>query len=129
MATYFLFLDELKANNEYSHFCLGGCIIEEITYKKNIIPFINNLKHQVFGNTTTILHETKMRYAKEEPYKILRDKTTNNLFWTGMKEVFSKDWFWVMCVGIHYEDYKTIYNLDSRILMTMLAKPHLVLRK
>lgn len=115
MATYFLFLDELKASKEYSHFCLGGCIIEETVYKKDVIPFINNLKQTVFGNTTSILHETKIRYAKEDPYKIFKKKSSdsNQQFWGGMKAFFSKDWTQTMCVGIHYEDYKSIYKCKT----------------
>lgn len=32
MANYFLFLDELKPNNIYKHFCLGGIFVEDTYY-------------------------------------------------------------------------------------------------
>ena len=36
MANYFLFLDELKPNNIYKHFCLGGIFVEEEYYRKEM---------------------------------------------------------------------------------------------
>ena len=37
MANYFLFLDELKANDVYTNFCMGGIFVEEQHYRKNVV--------------------------------------------------------------------------------------------
>ena len=64
MANYFLFLDELKSNNEYEHFCIGGCFIEEQHYRSTVVKQMNRLKSETFGNTSVILHETEVRSHK-----------------------------------------------------------------
>ena len=48
MANYFLFLDELKSNKEYKHFCIGGCFVEESLYRNKIVKQpIKKKKHAV----------------------------------------------------------------------------------
>lgn len=65
MANYFLFLDELKSNKEYKHFCIGGCFVEESYYRDKIVKQVNGLKNDIFGNTSVILHESEIRSYKE----------------------------------------------------------------
>ncbi|WIV10532.1 DUF3800 domain-containing protein [Proteiniborus sp. MB09-C3] len=116
MGTYYLFLDELKPNSEYKHFCLGGCIIEEMTYKNEVIPYVNNLKQNVFGNTTIILHENKIRQRKNNDgynYGILKDKAKETQFWEQMRSLFSKSWIKTICVGIDYDKYRQAYKKSS----------------
>ena len=43
MANYFLFLDELKPNETYKHFCLGGIFVEETHYRSEICNYVKNL--------------------------------------------------------------------------------------
>lgn len=45
-----------------------------------IVPYINNLKKEVFGNENAVLHEIKIRNAKEDPYKVMRHKTRGKPF-------------------------------------------------
>ncbi len=119
MSTYYLFLDELKANNIYSHFCLGGCIIEDIYYRNTIIPYVNTLKQEIFGNTTVILHESKIRQKKLDPstqsdYSVMKDSIRENEFWRKMKMLFSNHEIRTMCVGIDYEKYKSVYTKSQQ---------------
>lgn len=114
MATYYLFLDELKPNDIYKHFCLGGCIIEDMTYRNNVIPFVNNLKAEVFGDTTTILHESTIRAKKDKEYRVFKKVEVEQRFWNGLKELLTKDWIHTMCVGINYEQYKNVYKIKSK---------------
>ena len=44
MANYFLFLDELKPNENYKFFCMGGCFIEEDHYRKKVVSRMKQLK-------------------------------------------------------------------------------------
>ena len=47
MANYFLFLDELKSNKEYKHFCIGGCFVEESYYRDKIVKQVNGKKNEI----------------------------------------------------------------------------------
>ncbi len=114
MAIYYLFLDELKPNNYYRHFCLGGCIVEEMVYKNNVIPYINKLKFDVFGNTTIILHENEIS-GKNGEYNSLKDPAKNELLWNGLKDLFTKDWLTTMCVSLDCTSYKSTYKSKSKI--------------
>lgn len=114
MSIYYLFLDELKQNKYYNHFCLGGCIIEDETYRKEVIPFVNKLKNDVFGNTTVILHENEVS-GKNKEFKILKNKDKNNMLWNGLKDLFNKNWMLTMCVAIDYPSYQNIYKKKSQI--------------
>lgn len=89
MKEYFLFLDESKPNQEIRHFCLGGCIIEKEHYIKDIIPYINKLKKDVFDSKDIILHETEIRQSKDK-YLNMRNLEKRNLFWDGMKKLFDE---------------------------------------
>lgn len=103
VATYYLFLDEIKANNDYSHFCLGGCIIEEMIYKKQIIPCINELKKKVFNNPLKILHEVDI-------------SPNNKSFWLEMQNLFTTIEFKTICVGVDYKKFRTIYKDKSQTI-------------
>lgn len=112
MGIYYLFLDELKPNNIYKHFCLGGCIIEDTLYKKSIIPYINYLKNQTFGNTTIVLHENQISQKRDE-FSCLKNNAINTVFWTGMKDLFANYQIKTMFVGIDYKKYCNIYKNKS----------------
>lgn len=115
MATYYLFLDEIKANNQYKHFCLGGCIIEDLTYKKEIIPYINGLKQRIFGNSTIILHENQISQKKDDGYTILKNESLNKDFWDGMKYLFDNFKFNTVCVGVDCSKFCKVYKKKSDI--------------
>ncbi|MGN0599278.1 MAG: DUF3800 domain-containing protein [Oscillospiraceae bacterium] len=97
MDTYYLFLDELKANEIYTHFCLGGCIIEDIKYRKEVIPFVENLKERVFNNRTKILHEVDIG-------------ENNEAFWSEFKKVFTDFNIKTLCVGIDVNKFRNTYK-------------------
>lgn len=102
MKTYYLFLDELKANEIYSHFCLGGCIIEDITYRREIIPYIEDVKQSVFKNKTKILHEVEINENNEN-------------FWNSFKKVFTDYGIRTLCVGIDVKQFKDTYKETSKL--------------
>jgi hypothetical protein len=115
LATYYLFLDELKSSTKYKYFILAGCIIEYDTYNGIIIPYITDLKKKVFGDETVVLHETEVRYAKNGLYKTMKNADKREEFWNGMQELFSKpDVFHTIGVGIDCNEYKRLYNSQHR---------------
>ena len=113
MSKYFLFLDESNVAPNLKNFCLAGCIIEENTYINFIIPHLNALKNNVFGNTEVILHESEIRIAKEEPYKIMRNPDKRNIFWRDLENSFKMNDFKTIAVAINLNNYKDIYNSKS----------------
>lgn len=116
MANYFLFLDELKANDIYSNFCMGGIIVEEVYYRKTLVPKMNSHKNDIFGNSGKILHENELisllsRYPdaiKEEKRKKIYD---------AIRDLIINYDVQTMCVGItktnlssHYPNSSNSYN-------------------
>lgn len=86
---YILFLDESKDTPPSDLFALGGCAIEKELYKNEIIPYINNLKEEVFGNKEINLHETDIRKASIGDYRVMRLPEKRTLFWSKMEQLFS----------------------------------------
>lgn len=115
MERYYLFLDELKPSTQFNHFCLAGCIIKENDYTNIIIPRINKLKDDVFGNRGVILHEIEIRRAEEMPYKIMRNKKKREEFWNHMNALFSiPNLFTTIGVAINCTEYHRLYNSNHR---------------
>ncbi|NMB32737.1 MAG: DUF3800 domain-containing protein [Clostridium sp.] len=115
MKNYYLFLDELHPSNVFKYFCLAGCIIEEEVYDKEIIPYINMIKDEVFGDREVILHEIEIRRAEKAPYSLMRQKKKREKFWALMKELFATpDLFATMGVAIDCADYHKLYNSDYK---------------
>lgn len=109
MKEYYLFLDESKPNKEVEHFCLGGCVIEKENYIKNVMPYIKNLKINIFETSDIILHETEIRRAKGQ-YSVMRDKQKREKFWNAMKKLFDKYDITVLSSIITPNKCKNIYN-------------------
>lgn len=108
MANYFLFLDELKANKEYEHFCIGGCFIEEQYYRSTIVKQVNILKNDIFGNTSIILHETDLRAHKGQ-FKKLKDEEKEKQFWQKLGDIYKNYNIHTLCAGVHKENLKKYY--------------------
>lgn len=114
MKEYFLFLDESKNTPPSVHFALGGCAIEKEIYEEKICPYVKNLKKNVFEDENIILHETELRMAQKEMYKVMRHKEKRELFWDSMGQMFDKEDITVFAAVINPEEYKSQYN--SRFL-------------
>lgn len=110
MADYYLFLDELKANNIYSHFCLGGLIIEHLEYRDVLIPAVNALKQSIWQTESIILHETDLNARKKAPYSELKDEGKKNAFWSGLRQIVHDTNLKVLCVGIDDAKLKQYYS-------------------
>ncbi|WP_252255120.1 DUF3800 domain-containing protein [Clostridium sp. ZBS12] len=113
MKNYYLFLDESKPNgSNIKYLCLGGIIIEEDIYKKNIIKDINSIKNSVFGNTEVILHESEIRAAKGE-YVEVRKVEKRNLLWNELKRVFTSNNITTIGAAIEVDKYRSFYEENS----------------
>ncbi len=111
MNNYYIFLDETKVNTKIKHFCLAGCIIEESTYVNKVVPFINQLKKEVFDSEVVILHEIEIRNASQGSYKVMRKKEKRDYFWSKMNELFFiPELFWTIGVAINCNEYKKLYD-------------------
>lgn len=115
MSEYFLFLDELKANKEYPYFCLGGCFIEDVYYRKTIVPYINKLKNQMFGKTTVVLHEHEIA-GKSGDYKVFKNGVKNKFFWDSMNTLIKDYDIRTLCVGVDVNKLKSTYPTKGKML-------------
>jgi hypothetical protein len=114
MANYFLFLDELKPNDKYKHFCLGGIFVEEVYYRKEICSYVNDFKYNIFKTHNIILHENEFKSYKGK-YKALRDKNVNKTFFDGLHKLFREYEFKTLCVCVDYAEFKKNYPTKGSI--------------
>ena len=110
MKEYILFLDESKNTPPSVHFCLGGCAIEKEYYNNTILPFVANMKKEIFGDENIILHETELRAVKRTEYAVLRNKDKRELFWNRMAELFNNHNITVFSAVINPEKHRSLYN-------------------
>lgn len=110
MNSYILFLDEILPSGDLKYFCLAGFVVSQDVYAKSIIPEINELKQDLFGNTTIILHEMEIqRPQKGSPYEIFRKAENRNFYWEKIKEIFQKYNASIFSASIHEEELKYLY--------------------
>lgn len=109
MANYFLFLDELKSNNKYEHFCIGGCFIEEQYYRDTVVKKVNSLKNEIFGNTSLILHESEVRAYKSAFKRLKKDKDKEKKFWDKLGDIYKDCNIHTLCAGVHKDNLKKYY--------------------
>ena len=109
MANYFLFLDELKTNKIYEHFCIGGCFIEESYYRSTVVKKVNKMKNDVFGNTSIILHENEVRSYQDSFLKLKQNREKEETFWNRMQDIFSDSNIHTLSAGVHIDNLKKYY--------------------
>ncbi len=108
---YLLFLDELKPNHIYKHLCLGGCAVKESDYTNTVIPFVNNLKRDVFGNEAVILHEVEIRRPEDPIYTALKNAEKRKALWDGLSDLFSREGLLTtLAVSVNCGEYKRLYH-------------------
>lgn len=124
MANYFLFLDELKSNDKYEHFCIGGCFIEEQCYRNTIIKQVNKLKNEIFGNTSIILHETDIRSRRGAFKKLREDEEKEKRFWSMLGDIYQNYEIHTLCAGVHKENLKNItqIKMSGIVIITLHYK-------
>lgn len=129
MANYFLFLDELKANDIYTNFCMGGIFVEEVHYRKQVVPRMNVHKNNILGNTGTILHENELPDLLSKYKQSKKEEKTKRIY-DGIRDLIINFDIHTLCVGItksnlvsHYpnssKDYNKyrLYNVALQIIM------------
>ncbi|MFD2446695.1 DUF3800 domain-containing protein [Bacillus sp. CGMCC 1.16607] len=110
MKSYILFLDEILPIGNLQYFCLAGFAVEQDLYANKIIPEVNKLKQDLFGNTTVILHEAEIcRPEKGTPYEIFRQAENRNYYWEKIKEIFQNHDVHILSASIHGQDLKLLY--------------------
>lgn len=123
MANYFLFLDELKSNKEYKHFCIGGCFVEENYYRTELVKRVNVFKNHIFGNTSVVLHENEARSKKGAFRKLGTSKEKEVQFWTELGNIYADSDLHTLCAGVEMENltkyYPTKTEKDSEYYITL----------
>ena len=114
MANYFLFLDELKPNETYKHFCLGGIFVEETHYRSEICNYVKNLKYNIFNTHNVVLHENELKSYKGK-FKVLIDRNAEERFWNGMHDLFNNYDFKTLCVCVDYNKFINSYPTKGSI--------------
>lgn len=111
MEHYSLFLDEIHAGGHFDHFCLAGIIVKTEDYQKQIIPAVEQLKQDLFGNTSVILHEMDIQSRKTgTPYEIFQNIDTRQKFWEDIKNILLGSDIKGLAVGVHEQDIINIYR-------------------
>lgn len=114
MANYFLFLDELKPNNIYKHFCLGGIFVEDTYYREEICNYVKNFKYNIFHTHNIVLHESELKSYKGK-FSVLKDKKIEEKFWNGMHKLFDNYDFKTLCVCVDYNKFVSSYPTKGAI--------------
>lgn len=109
MKEFFLFLDESKNTPPSDHFALGGFAIEKTAYYK-ICDDIREIKKAVFGDEDIILHETELRMARKDIYKVMRRSEKRTFFWQEMGRIFDENEIVVFTAVINPNKLKTTYS-------------------
>ncbi|MGP1910669.1 DUF3800 domain-containing protein [Metabacillus sp. JX24] len=110
MNSYHLFLDEILPSENLDYFCLAGVLLDERTYTKEIIPAVNKIKQEIFGDTTTILHDAEIRYAKKgSRYEIFKKAETRNTYWKEVKSLLQNHEMFILSASIHEKDLFRLY--------------------
>lgn len=116
MANYFLFLDELKANDIYTNFCMGGFFVEEVHYRKEVVPKMNKYKNDILGTTGKILHENELPELLSK-YKEVKKKDKIKQIYDALRDIIINCDIHTVCVGItknslssHYPNSNNNYN-------------------
>ncbi|MEB9335641.1 DUF3800 domain-containing protein [Bacillus cereus] len=118
MESYTLYLDEILPNTGagLNYFCLAGILASEENYTNEIIPAINQIKNNIFDNTTVILHEADIRKAAVgTPYEVMRQEVKRKSYISQINEFFQEQNFHVLGVAIHEDQLKHLYpNLRDK---------------
>ena len=110
MDDYYLFLDESLMYGNLKYFVLAGIFIKADVYKETLVPAINKLKLDVFGNSNVILHEIELRKREKAPYDVLKKPEQNKMFWDGILKIFSEVNFRTIGAGVNCSIYKQRYS-------------------
>lgn len=110
MESYTLYLDEILPNAGLKYFCLAGILVSEENYTNEVIPAINQIKNDIFGNTTVILHEADIRKATVgTPYEIMKQEAKRKAYISQVNKFFQEQNFHVLGVAIHEDQLKHLY--------------------
>ena len=113
MKEYLLFLDESKPNDNFRNFTLGGIAIEKQLYETKLIPLVNKLKIDCFGDDKIILHEIDIR-TKSGSFKNITVQQQKNFF-KQLGELFETEGLLsVLAVSINIDDLDKLYPKDER---------------
>nr|WP_179861033.1 DUF3800 domain-containing protein [Bacillus cereus] len=116
MESYTLYLDEILPNAGLKYFCLAGILASEESYTKEIIPAVNQIKNEIFNNTTVILHEADIRKAMVgTPYEVMKQEVKRKAYISHINKLFQEQNFHVLGVAIHEDQLKHLYpNLRDK---------------
>ena len=112
MKEFYLFLDESKNTPPSEYFALGGFAVEKTVYQNEICPYMKKMKKDIFGDEDIILHETELRLARKESYRIMRKSEYRALFWKRMGELFDKWNITVFTAVINPKKYRATYQSE-----------------
>lgn len=116
MANYFLFLDELKPNDIYTNFCMGGIFVEENHYRKEIVKKMNIHKNNILGTTGKVLHENELSDLLSKYKENKKEKKEKDIY-DAIRDIIINYDVHTLCVGItkdslfsHYPNCSKVYN-------------------
>ncbi|MDE8676557.1 DUF3800 domain-containing protein [Priestia aryabhattai] len=110
MNHYSLFLDEIHAGGHFDYFCLAGVAFNTTEYINKVIPAVEQIKYNLFGETSTILHEQKINSHKSgTPFEVFQDREVTKGFWSGINNILSSHETHGFAVGINEKELRNMY--------------------
>ncbi|NEW07367.1 DUF3800 domain-containing protein [Paenibacillus sp. SYP-B3998] len=108
---YSLYLDEILTGGHFDHFCLVGFAVSTEDYETKIIPELNQIKQDFFGDTSVIIHEMEIQKHKSStPFKIFQNNKKYEEFWERIKSLFQKYDLPIFAVCIHEVSCQKLYS-------------------
>lgn len=107
---YIIYVDESGTPNIGSHkekypvFVLTFVIVSKESYRKFIVPRVQDLKFKFFGHDMVNLHAYEIR-QKENDFTLLMDSEKNNAFMDTLNQIMSEAYYVLISCVIKKEDF------------------------
>lgn len=107
---YTLYLDEILPLNNLKYFCLAGVIIEDDYFTQEVTPAIEQIKIDIFGDKSVILHEADIRRPKPNTkYMMVKEKKDRDLYFEKINQFFDEKEFTIIGAALNEFNVSTVY--------------------
>ena len=107
---YTLYLDEILPLGPLKYFCLAGVIIEDAYYNADVVTAIEQIKQNIFQDTSVILHEADIRRPKiGTKYMMVKKRENRERYYSEINQFFDKKDFTILGAALHDANARSIY--------------------
>lgn len=107
---YTLYLDEILPLDHLQFFCLAGVIIEDAYYNAEVVPAIEQIKQNIFQDTSVILHEADIRKPKSgTKYMMVKQRAAREQYFREINQFFDEKNFTIIGAALNDANARSIY--------------------